>query len=148
MWPLRAFNTSGFEAALSYLQSAGIELEVRHCCNSGATLLYPEYAMDMVRPGIMTYGLCPSPDTAGILDLEPVLRLYTTVSQIRTFPAGVDVSYGRTYTTKREQRLAVLSHRLCRRAAAQPFGQGGVSCSTASSRRWWGGSAWTCAWWM
>ena len=98
-----------FVAALSYLQSAGIELEVRHCCNSGATLLYPEYAMDMVRPGIMTYGLCPSPDTAGILDLEPVLRLYTTVSQIRTFPAGVDVSYGRTYTTKREQRLAVLS---------------------------------------
>lgn len=98
-----------FQQALSYLEDEGIQPEVRHCCNSGATLLYPEYAMDMVRPGIMTYGLCPSPDTAGILDLAPVLRLYTTVSQIRTFPAGVDVSYGRTYTTQREQRLAVLS---------------------------------------
>ena len=114
-----------FVAALSYLQSAGIELEVRHCCNSGATLLYPEYAMDMVRPGIMTYGLCPSPDTAGILDLEPVLRLYTTVSQIRTFPAGVDVSYGHLYH-KAGAAPGGAPHRLCRRTFAQPFGQGGV----------------------
>ena len=98
-----------FLDALDYLKAQGIEPEVRHCCNSGATILYPEYAMDMVRPGIMTYGLSPSGDAAGVLDLEPVLRLYTTISQIRTFPAGVDVSYGRTYTTREAQRLAVLS---------------------------------------
>ena len=98
-----------FLNALDYLKAQGIEPEVRHCCNSGATILYPEYAMDMVRPGIMTYGLSPSSDAAGVLDLEPVLRLYTTISQIRTFPAGVDVSYGRTYTTREAQRLAVLS---------------------------------------
>ena len=98
-----------FLDALDYLKAQGIEPEVRHCCNSGATILYPEYAMDMVRPGIMTYGLSPSSDAAGVLDLEPVLRLYTTISQIRTFPAGVDVSYGRTYTTREAQRLAVLS---------------------------------------
>ena len=98
-----------FLNALDYLKAQGIEPEVRHCCNSGATILYPEYAMDMVRPGIMTYGLSPSSDAAGVLELEPVLRLYTTISQIRTFPAGVDVSYGRTYTTREAQRLAVLS---------------------------------------
>lgn len=98
-----------FQDALDFLAGAGIQPELRHCCNSGATLLYPEYALDMVRPGIMTYGLNPSPDTAGILDLEPVLSLYTTVSQIRTFPAGVDVSYGRTYRTESPRRLAVLS---------------------------------------
>ena len=98
-----------FQEALDFLAGAGVQPELRHCCNSGATLLYPEYALDMVRPGIMTYGLNPSPDTAGILDLEPVLSLYTTVSQIRTFPAGVDVSYGRTYRTESPRRLAVLS---------------------------------------
>lgn len=98
-----------FQEALDFLAGAGIQPELRHCCNSGATLLYPQYALDMVRPGIMTYGLNPSADTAGILDLEPVLSLYTTVSQIRAFPAGVDVSYGRTYRTESPRRLAVLS---------------------------------------
>ena len=98
-----------FQDALDFLAGAGVQPELRHCCNSGATLLYPEYALDMVRPGIMTYGLNPSADTAGILDLEPVLSLYTTVSQIRAFPAGVDVSYGRTYRTESPRRLAVLS---------------------------------------
>lgn len=98
-----------FCAALAALEGHGIKPELRHCCNSGATLLYPEYAMDLVRPGIITYGVNPSADTDGILDLQPVLRLYTTVSQIRDVPAGVDVSYGRTYTTPSPRRLAVLA---------------------------------------
>ena len=98
-----------FEDALDFLQTRGIRPEIRHCCNSGATLLYPEYAMDMVRPGVMTYGVCPSDDPAGILKLEPVLRLYTTVSQLRDIPAGRDISYGRTYTTQEARRIAVLS---------------------------------------
>lgn len=95
--------------ALDYLKAQGVTPEIRHCCNSGATLLYPEYAMDMVRPGVMTYGLNPSGDTAGILDLKPMLSLYTTVSQIRDIPAGTDVGYGRTYTTPTDRRLAVLA---------------------------------------
>ena len=100
---------SRFCDALSYLDLQGIRPELRHCCNSGATLLYPEYAMDLVRPGIVTYGVNPSSDTEGILDLQPVLRLSTTVSQLRDIPAGIDVSYGRTYTTETPRRLAVLS---------------------------------------
>lgn len=98
-----------FREALDYLAENGVKPEICHCCNSGATLLYPEYAMDMVRPGIMTYGLYPSEDTRDILDLQPVLSLYTTVSQIRVIPAGTAVSYGRTYTTPSERRIAVLS---------------------------------------
>lgn len=98
-----------FLEALNFLEDHGVKPEIRHCCNSGATLLYPEYAMDMVRPGIMTYGLYPSEDTRDVLDLRPVLSLYTTVSQIRVIPAGTAVSYGRTYTTPSERRIAVLS---------------------------------------
>lgn len=98
-----------FRSALDALDEQGVRPELRHCCNSGATLLYPEYAMDLVRPGIATYGVSPSEDAAGILDLHPVLRLSTTVSQLRDVPAGVDVSYGRTYTTPERRRLAVLS---------------------------------------
>ena len=98
-----------FERALDYLETVGIRPEIRHCCNSGGTMLYPEYALDMVRPGILTYGVAPAPELNGILDLKPLMSVHTTVSQIREFPADVDVSYGRTYTTPSPRRLAVLS---------------------------------------
>ena len=98
-----------FETALSYLETRGIRPEICHCCNSGGTMLYPEYAMDMVRPGILTYGILPDPSLTGILDMKPLLSLHTSVSQIRQIPAGTSVSYGRTYTTPKDRRLAVLS---------------------------------------
>lgn len=100
---------SRFRQALDILEEAGVRPEIRHCCNSGGTILYPEYAMDMVRPGIALYGVAPSGDTEGILDLKPVLNLYTTISQIRKVPTDTDVSYGRTYTTATDRTLAVLS---------------------------------------
>jgi len=97
-----------FSAMLEKLAEHGVRPEIRHCCSSGATLLYPEYALDMVRPGIATYGMNPSADTAGILDLRPVMSVYTTIAQLRTVPANTSVSYGRTYTTPSERRVAVL----------------------------------------
>ena len=108
----RAFTRMQYERfirALDYLEAHGIRPEICHCCNSGGTMLYPEYAMDMVRPGILTYGVLPAPELTGVLDLKPLLSLRTTVSQIRQFPANTDVSYGRTYTTPTDSRLAVLS---------------------------------------
>ncbi len=98
-----------FEEALQALKAGGIDPEIRHCCNSGGTLLYPEFAMDMVRPGISVYGIAPSADTADILDLKLVMGLYTTVSQLQEIPAGTAVSYGRTYVSDRPRTLAVLS---------------------------------------
>ncbi len=100
---------SRFTKALEALEAAGVKPELRHCCNSGATILYPEYALDMVRPGIMTYGVEPSEDAAGVVPLQPVMSLSSTVSQIRTISAGTDISYGRTYRTAEERRIAVVS---------------------------------------
>lgn len=97
-----------FTAMLDALAACGIRPEIRHCCSSGATILYPEYAMDMVRPGIATYGLNPSPDTEGVLELKPVMSVYTSIAQLRTVPADTSISYGRTYTTPSERRVAVL----------------------------------------
>ena len=86
----------------------GVAFRIRHCANSGAVVNYPEMALDMVRPGIATYGLAPSADAAGVLDLRPIMSLHTSVAQIRDVPAGTDVSYGRTYTTEKPTRMAVL----------------------------------------
>lgn len=97
-----------FMDLLSAMKSIGIEPELRHCCNSGATILYPEYALDMVRPGIITYGNAPSDALEGALSLRPMMSLYSMIAQVRTVPAGTDISYGRLYRTPRDARIAVL----------------------------------------
>lgn len=97
-----------FIRMLDELAACGIRPELRHCCNSGATILYPEFALDMARPGIITYGNAPSAALAGALDLKPMMSLYTMVAQVRTVPAGTDISYGRLYRTTRTSRIAVL----------------------------------------
>lgn len=97
-----------FTAMLDALAAHGIRPELRHCASSGATILYPELALDMVRPGIATYGHAPSENAEGILDLRPLMTVRTTVAQLREIPAGTSISYGRTYTAERDMRVAVL----------------------------------------
>ena len=97
-----------FTAMLDALAAHGIRPELRLCASSGATILYPELALDMVRPGIATYGHAPSEDAEGILDLRPLMTVRTTVAQLREIPAGTSISYGRTYTAERDMRVAVL----------------------------------------
>ena len=97
-----------FTAMLDALAAHGIRPELRHCASSGATILYPELALDMVRPGIATYGHAPSEDAEGILDLRPLMTVRTTGAQLREIPAGTSISYGRTYTAERDMRVAVL----------------------------------------
>ena len=67
-----------------------------------------EEGMDMIRPGVATYGFHPSPDTVGEIDLRPMMSLHTSIAQIRTIAAGKSISYGRTYTTPEDKLVAVL----------------------------------------
>lgn len=97
-----------FMTMLSALRAEGIEPQIRHCCNSGASILYPEYALDMIRPGILTYGVLPGSDLRGRIDLRPVMQLRSTIFQIRDFDPLITVSYGRTYTTREPTRIAVV----------------------------------------
>ena len=96
-----------FAAVLEALRERGITPEIVHCANSGATIAYPQFAHDMVRPGIATYGLDPSGDLRGMADLKPLMSLKTTIAAIRAVPAGVTVSYGRTYQTPEGRIIAV-----------------------------------------
>ena len=84
----------------------GVEFLIRHCANSGATVSYPEMALDMVRPGLLLYGYG---DSAGKLGLLPCMRLVTTVSTIKFYEPGTSVSYGRRFTTQRRTRMGVLA---------------------------------------
>ena len=83
----------------------GIEFEIRHCANSGALARYPEMYLDLVRPGSALYGVGAD---AQRLDLRPVMSLKSSVSTIKTFDPGTDVSYGRTFRTQGRTRIGVL----------------------------------------
>lgn len=96
-----------FMNVLDALKEQGIEPNIIHCANSAATIAFPEYAHDMVRPGIATYGLAPSDEMQGMADLQPLMSLKTTVAAIRPFEAGITVSYGRTYKTPVPCTIAV-----------------------------------------
>ena len=97
-----------FTGMIDALRAAGIDPQIRHCCNSGASVLYPEYAMDMIRPGIATYGIYPTEELRGRIDLRPVMQLRSIIFQIRDFGPDISVSYGRAYTTEKPTKIAVV----------------------------------------
>ncbi len=79
-----------------------------HAANSGAALDCPELAYDMVRVGIAMYGCYPSDEVKKDVKLEPAMSLHTQISHIKTVEAGEKLSYGCTYTTERQTRVATL----------------------------------------
>ena len=97
-----------FQAALSALAARGIDIEVKHCANSGAIMEYPEMHLDAVRPGIILYGLMPSNSIRRRFDLRPAMSLKSVVSQMKTVPKGVRVSYGGTFETEKETVVATV----------------------------------------
>jgi alanine racemase len=94
-----------FSRAICALGEKGVHFPICHCANSGAVLSYREYAMDMVRPGILLYGLTEMSEKMG---LKPVMTLKTTIGSIKEMEAGTDISYGRTYETDSRRRIAVI----------------------------------------
>ena len=83
-------------------------MRLRHACNSAALMRCPEMHLDAVRPGVILYGLRPSPSCPMPLSLEPVCEVKTEVAAIRELPPGSGVSYGLRYVTRGPERLAVL----------------------------------------
>lgn len=85
----------------------GRRFAIHHCSNTGATALWPDAWMDMIRPGLLQYG-CG--EFAEQLGLKPVMTLKTTVSIIKNYDPGTTVSYGRTFTAQRPTRMGVVPY--------------------------------------
>lgn len=80
-----------------------------HIANSAAVMELPESHLDIVRPGIMLYGLYPSSEMDREKTiLKPVMSLKTQISQVKKVNAGFPVSYGSTYITERESLIATV----------------------------------------
>jgi alanine racemase len=97
-----------FMVVLETLAAAGIRPPLRHAANSAATLYYPETHLDLVRVGIITYGLLPDANHPSPIPLRPALSIRSRVARLRTLPAGSSISYGRTYTAPHEIQVALI----------------------------------------
>ncbi len=98
-----------FIKAVGILKSKGLNPKVVHCSNSAAICRDFDKKLDMVRPGIILYGLSPEPKLKNIGDFIPVMTLKSTVSMVKEISKGETVSYGRTFTADRKMRLATVA---------------------------------------
>ncbi len=97
-----------FDHVVRELELSGITIPQKHMANSAAVLDLPEAYYDLVRPGIMIYGLYPSDKVSHSIALKPAMTLTTRVSFLKTVPPGTPISYGRTFVTKKETTVATL----------------------------------------
>ena len=79
-----------------------------HLCNSGGVLNNTDLHLDMIRPGIILYGIYPSAETSTPLDLKPAMSLKARISHLSIVEAGESVGYDRTFYTKRKTKVATL----------------------------------------
>ena len=97
-----------FGKVVTGLEKEGIAIPIKHISNSGGMINFPRFNLDMVRPGIMTYGVYPSPDTVPKTDLVPVMSFKTGVVILKDFPAGYSIGYGRSHVTEGPARIATI----------------------------------------
>jgi alanine racemase len=98
-----------FQALIQELEWKGIKPPLKHAANSAAFLDLPETHLDLVRLGIVLYGLYPSPEVRqDLLCLQPAMTVKARVSFVKELPAGWNVSYGRTYTTAGPTAIATI----------------------------------------
>ncbi|CFX90038.1 Alanine racemase [Syntrophomonas zehnderi OL-4] len=94
---------------IEQLEQAGIHIPIKHTANSAAIMDIPETHGNMVRAGIIIYGLYPSDQVKKEnLPLKPAMRLKTRISHLKTLPAGRSVSYGRRFVTDQETVVATV----------------------------------------
>ena len=91
------------------LRRAGLHTGLVHAANSAGLLAHPDARRDMVRAGIAIYGVPPSPELEGAIELEPALDLVTRITAVRTVEAGESVSYGRHWWADEPTRVATVA---------------------------------------
>lgn len=98
-----------YQAFQKALKEAGLKIPLCHCSNSAGIIRMPEANMDAVRAGIILYGLYPSEEVEKEpVPLKPLMTLKSHIAYIKTLEPGVQISYGGTYTTQKETRVATI----------------------------------------
>ena len=100
---------SRFMNVIKLLEERGLHIPIKHICNSAAIMMYPEMHMDMVRPGVILYGMYPSDEVdKSRLDLKPAMTLKARITLVKDVEPGRGVSYGKEYITDKVTKIATV----------------------------------------
>lgn len=109
--PNEAYTRKQFAQFLevtSFLEDNGYSIPIKHCCNSAATISYPDMHLDMCRVGISIYGLYPGEQMKKLITLKQAMTFQTKPTLIKEVTTGQAVSYGCTYTSESNSMIATL----------------------------------------
>jgi len=99
-----------FMDVVRILEEKGLHIRLKHVCNSAGILRFPEMHLDMVRAGLIMYGMYPKgcPPPYQKICLHPAMTLKSGIIHVKTLPMGSYVSYGRKFMTQRESVIATI----------------------------------------
>lgn len=98
-----------FMGVCNALEKRGVKIPIKHICNSAGIMMYPEYHLDMVRPGVIMYGMYPSNFVDKTrLDLKYVMSLKSVITYVKDIEPGRGVSYGVEYIADGVARIATV----------------------------------------
>ncbi|MGI6333030.1 MAG: alanine racemase [Saccharofermentanales bacterium] len=94
-----------FNAICRELERIGIQIPIKHVCNSAATMRFPAMHLDLVRPGLILFGMIPAGCPDAWTDLKPAMTLKSGAILTKDLPSGYPISYGRSFITSERARL-------------------------------------------
>jgi len=98
-----------FMSICSELNRIGLYIPIKHVANSAAVIEFPEMHLDMIRPGIIMYGLYPSDEVdKSKIHLKPAMQLKSNVILVKDVEENTCISYGRRYVTKCRSKIATI----------------------------------------
>lgn len=98
-----------FMSVIGDLEKRGVNIPIKHICNSAGIMMYPEMHLDMVRPGVILYGMYPSDEVdKSRLDLIPAMTLKSKITFVKEVEPGRGVSYGKEYITDKVTKIATV----------------------------------------
>ena len=106
--PMTMLQLERFRDACAHFERIGAPMPLRHLANSGGVLHFPQTWLDIVRPGIVLYGVLPDPASQPTIPLRPALSLVSRVVFFKVVRAGNPVSYGATWQSSVDTRIVTV----------------------------------------
>ena len=106
--PMTALQLERLLEACAHFDRLGVPMPVRHLANSGGVLHFPDTWLDMVRPGILLYGVLPDPASMPSVAVRPALSLVSQVVYFKVVRAGTSVGYGAAWTAAQDTRVVTV----------------------------------------
>lgn len=107
--PLNAEQIKRFNAALEYMQDENLNPGIRHIANSSAIIGLPDATFDLVRAGLLIYGLSPTNTPPKNFSLNPAMELRSRLLLVKNIPPGATVGYGATVEVTKETKIGIVA---------------------------------------